>query len=164
MGGRRHMIRSRVTLAVIGMLIIGGFSAFAGALTTPGPKGASLAQTRGQSTATATTGLPTPTATSPQQTDDSQPTAIVANPTDTPVSQGTTLQGTITAIDSSAQTFVVTRGNGSHVTVAVDNSTAYSGFADRFSQLSTGLFARLTGQTLANGSFLAATIDTSTDN
>lgn len=151
-----------MTLAVIGMLIIGGLTAIGAALTTPGPKTArqSVGQNRAATIATSTAAQPSLSATEPQQTDNNPPSTVVSAPTDTPASQGTTLLGVIVSINSSAQTFVVRKGNGAQVTVAVDSSTAYSGFAGNFSGLTTGLSARLTGQTLPNGTFWAATIDT----
>lgn len=158
------MLRSRVTLAVIGMLIIGGLGAMGAIVSTPRPKSVLAGSGQSQPTATAktTTALPSPTATTPQQTDDPQPTASLPSPTSTPRGQ-VSLRGSVigSSINASAQTFQITQRTGSPVTIEVDGSTQFQGVAQRFGDLTGGLLATITGTFQSNGDFLAMVISTS---
>lgn len=163
-------MRSRVTLAIFGMLLMGVIGAIGAVVTTPGPHTTLQSQQANNPTSGASTStLPTATATSSEidqsPTQSANPTATTPPaPTRTPSGQvtrsGPIVSGTI---DKTTQTFQIS-ANGIILTVAVDGSTQYSGVAQSFSTLQDGQFASVTGTFQPNGYLLATSISTSTNN
>lgn len=156
------MVRSRIALAIIGMLLIGGISAAGAVLTTPGAWPAthtSASAQRGATGANAPTQPPAPPAgtATPTEVDLATPVA-----TRTPSGQVSVHGGVIgNTINVTAQTFAITQRTGNPLTIVVDGSTQFQGVAQSFSGLRGGLLAGITGKFLTNGEFLAAVIDTS---
>jgi hypothetical protein len=152
-------IRSRVGVALIGLVIMGGAGAAVAVATSPQPYRAALVasngQTRGGHTAVS---LPTATATTrvipatPTRTAVPRPTATsLAPPT------GQTIRGSVLSTDPATGTFVVS-SNSSQVKVSVTNATIFQGDAASLSGLAKGWRVHVTGTTLASGTFLATSV------
>lgn len=156
-----HVMKSRVTLAVVGMLLIGTLGAVGGVMSAQRALPAALgsAQTSntaggGGSSVRSAAAAATSTALAPG----SAPTATPTNgvlPTATP--QQPNLRGTIVTIGANSLT--ISQAGGASATVEVNGSTQFQGVATSFGALRTGMRVLVTGQSLPNGDFLAASID-----
>src|SRR5689334_22445703 len=127
-------IRSRVGVAIIGAILIGGLAAAVGASTLTlrsSSLDGALADSGSPATATSqSTVTPEPAATSTPQ-----PTATTApRPTATPLGVGGLLRGTVLSTNPGANSFIMSR-NGVHYTIQVDETTTYSGAATQLSGL-----------------------------
>lgn len=173
-----RVVRSKVATAILGVFVIGGASGGLGAvyaahgLPSSGgnaPSSASVAQIAG-STPTSTARAQGPQASLPVGTPNPMPTDTPApNPTATPrptatplpVGQQVTIRGTISSLSSSG--FVLKRQTSS-VVISVTNSTLCQGAATTCGGLRNGMFATVTGIVQPDGSVVASTVSTSTDN
>jgi hypothetical protein len=180
--GPLRFFQTKVAMALIGAILIGGTSAVLAARTvnegslvqttnalttnsssTTAGQPATSTSTSNASQATATAqatagggggGQPTPT------TPVTQPTRV---PTPTPaVGQTVTYGGTVSNISQTNNTFVV--GRTSPHTIDVNSGTTFTGAATSFGALLSGMHATVTCTVQANGSCLAATVSSSTDN
>ncbi|HEU5438271.1 MAG TPA: hypothetical protein VFU88_03190 [Ktedonobacterales bacterium] len=175
------MLRSRVMLAVIGLLLIGGTSASIAVLTAnhPGSTVPGTAQgnpTAPDGTATSTSGTPTATPLISSSPTDAPPTQPVptatqpgALPTATPriappSGQSLDLQGKITAVNQSNSTFTFRDNTGAVWTVQADPNTVYSGVAKSFADLRPDTNAEIHGQTTGGFNQLATEVNTQADN
>jgi hypothetical protein len=129
--------------AVVAMLAVAQPTARAGS--------SSQANTgKAASTATRTRSVPTATPT-PRPVPTGMPT---------PVRQATQVSGTITSVGSNGFQL---RHNGTTVVIVVDNQTAFRGDASSLSGLQTGWHADVSGVYQTGGTFLATTVDSSSD-
>ena len=160
--------RSRVMVAVIGLVLFGGISAATAFLMSFHPAQVALvgAGQSGAATPSGTARAATPTAT----TAPARPATATAqpNPPSAPPSsdggQLVDLQGSVNSVNTSASTFVV-NSNGAIVTVVVTASTTFQGDAHSLSALRQGWKVQVKGTPQAGGTFLATLVDTNaTDN
>jgi hypothetical protein len=163
MGG---WFRSRVGVAIIGAILIGGIAAAIGVSTltlrSPVLDGA-FANSGSSATATAES-TETPEATAaPEATATPQPTATATPrivPTATPLGIGSFFRGTVVGAPG-ASSFVMSR-NGVHYTIQVDGTTTYTGAATQLSGLQNGY--RVTIRIIAvygSTSYLASSVSSS---
>lgn len=123
-----QLLRTRIGVAIMGAILVGGAGAAVGAGSVwrpSSPVGAAI--TQADATATAT---PFPTAT-PQPTPTTAPTAA---PTATRNPVGSTLRGTVVSVDTSADSLIISR-NGVRYTILVNDATTYSGAATQLSDI-----------------------------
>ena len=173
--GPLQFLKTKVAMALIGTVLIGGTSAVLAARTVNEP---SVIQTSNSvttnSNSTTSSQLPSATSSSAKATATSSPTAVgistvpVSKPTFPPtatpaVGQTVTLFGTVTSVGSN--TFVLTRLGATH-TIDVNGGTIWNpgqGGATSLSTLQTGMHAQVTGTVQANGSCLASQVSSSID-
>lgn len=147
-------MRSRVTLAVIGIVLLGGAGGLAGVRSAPRPP-ASLASMQGnQPTAPATT----------RATPVSQPRVTPGGCSSGQPGQSATLIGSIAGSNAPAQTFVVRRTASGTCTIRVTMITTYSGSRVSFAALQPGDSATVQGTWQAGGSVLATDVNAQPDN
>jgi uncharacterized protein YdeI (BOF family) len=168
------MLRSRVMLAVIGLLLIGGTSASIAALTTNRPSAtvpgtaqgnsASPSSTSGTQSGTPTATLPPPTQPVPTATQPSAPPPTATPRTPPPPGQSLDLKGKITAVNQSNSTFTFRDNTGAIWTVQADQNTVYSGVAKSFADLRPDTDAEIHGQTMGGFNQLATEVNTQVDN
>ena len=168
--------RSRIFLALIGLLVIGGGSAVVAVLTTPqslraaivGAGQANGAAAGGASAATATaaaggaTSASAATATTPPAPTATTPPAPPANPPSSGA-QIIDVKGTVATVTVSAGTFTMTTSSGT-LTVVVTGSTQFSGDAKSLSALRSGAPAEVHGVVQANGSLQATEVNADSGN
>jgi len=164
MGG---WFRSRVGIAIIGAILIGGIAAAIGVSTLTLRSSAldgALATSGASATATAeSTETPEATATA-EATATPQPTATTApRPTPT-IGVGSTLRGTVVGTPG-ASSFVISR-NGVHYTIQVDGNTTYvGGAATQYSSILNGWRATVKiGAVVGTNTYLARNVAASPDN
>lgn len=164
---------SKVVLAILGALLIGGVSAtlaFGTVPRRPAPAANVSANTGGASATTSTTASVSATAStsaSATPTDTSTPIATTgANPSATPGSQTITLHGTITAINAAATSFTLQPQSGAADTIVTDGNTTYLGNATQFTNLRVKWTATVTAIAQPDGTSLATVVNASnnTDN
>lgn len=152
-------VTGAVVLAVVGG-VVGARSALPGGQTAIAATNATAtASATVMSDATATATIVAPTATTAQEptaTPQAQPTA---RPTATP-GGFTSLSCTITSVNTSAGTFTCRNSSGVTKTVVTNGQTVYSGAANSFSGLRSGLRARNSGAYQTDGTFLATRVST----
>ena len=180
-GGPVQFLRSKVALALIGTCLIGGGSAILAAQVTLSQEAALVAANVTQNTTYTNTSVPTSTsavtATSTTSTATAAgssgdvPTATpVVFPTATPrprptatatpaVGQACNISGTISSI--SAPSSFRLHSNGVGFTIDVNGSTVFTGSSTSLSGLQVNWTAQVSGTTQANGSCLAATVNSS---
>lgn len=153
-----NVFRSRVMVTLIGLIIVGGISAWLTVALSSQPTQTALVGVSGTTTPGAGARVATATATA---------TARAATPTPRPAatqgSQYASLRGVVANPNASAGTFVVNR-NGSPVTVTVTSTTTFHGVATSMSTLTAGLRVTVQGTSQGNGSFLAVNVYTNSDN
>lgn len=128
MGQLGQLFRTRVGIAILGAILVGGVGAAvgAGSVWRPNsPVGAAI--TQADATATATS---FPTAT-PQPTPTTAPTAA---PTATRNPVGSTIRGTVVSVDTSSNSIIISR-NGVRYTILVNDATTYTGAATQLSDI-----------------------------
>lgn len=162
--------RSRVLVALIGLLLFGGVSAIAAFLMTSHPAQVALinAGAASATTPSVTTGAAATTAT----TGSTRPASATATPqpnvTSAPPSSGggqlVDLQGSVSSVNTSAGQFVVNATNGASVTVVVTSSTTYQGDARSLSSLRVGWTIQVKGTARADGTFLATNVQADSGN
>lgn len=158
---------SRVAMAVIGIVLIGGAGGAAGVLSAQRPPSAGTPVVQTDATATPVNNPATSTATAPTATDtpvQATPTRPRPTPTATPSRQaGSTasLSGHIhTQPNTSNQTFVI-----ANTTIHVDSKTQYTNSQrTSFSTLQINDIVQVTGVWRADGSVLATTVNAQPDN
>lgn len=134
MGRMSQLFRTRVGVAILGAVLVGGIGAALGAGSAwrdNAPVGAAI--TQADETATAegnATATPEPTATT-QPTPTSAPTAA---PTATRTLVGSTIRGTVVSVDTNDNKLVISR-NGTRYTILVNDATTYSGAAAQLSDI-----------------------------
>ncbi len=156
------LLRSKVGIAVLGAVLLGGLGAYMGAASAWRPSqlpsgsvantgAAAIGTTSPSATSTGSAGKQTRNP-SPTNTPGSSPTT----PPVTPVSSGQTvdLHGTIGTINTTANSFTL-NNSGSLITVVVNGQTAFQGSASSLQGLRSGWQAEVKGQTQSDGSFLA---------
>lgn len=169
-------IRSRIGLALIGLLLVGGIGAAVAVMTTPQPLRAALVgagQVNGKSTAgsaptatSAASGANTSdgaAATAPSAPTAPPPPPQATNPPASASGQVIDVKGAVTSVSASAGTFTMTT-NGSSLTVVVTVSTQFSGDAKSLSALHVGGQAEVHGVMQANGSLLATEVNADSGN
>ncbi|HEY7094224.1 MAG TPA: hypothetical protein VH393_13660 [Ktedonobacterales bacterium] len=168
-----RLFRSRITLALLGMALVGGGGAYwavtSGAPSTP-QASSSLSNQDPTSTAsvddpaeTATTD-PGATATTPptRPTSTPRPTATPCVATPTPTGQPPQWHGSIASVG--ATSFVLRVGCG-RPTITADVDTTWPGQAKQIADLHPGWLATVVLKTQQpNGSYLAASVNAQRDN
>ena len=157
------MFRSRVVLAIIGVILVGGISTGAAMLSGANP--GSLINTiaaRATATATASTAATATSSSTPDTTNSPAATATApgAAPTQAPSGQVIDLHGTITDIGSSQ--FTLRDASGTNWTVQVTSNTAYDGAAKTFSGLRERMVAEVKGVITAGTTFRAYLVNSDT--
>ncbi len=164
--GLLQVFSSKVILAILGALLIGGVSAglAAGTAIQPhAPTPGVASTTGGANTATATGATQATSASSPTATDtptDTPTTAPQNNPTATPNGQ-VTLRGTIAAVPptTSSNTFTM-NVHGTSYTVLVDGNTNFTGNAQSIGDLKVGWTARVVAMVQPDGTtYLASDVN-----
>jgi precorrin-6x reductase len=153
-------IRSRVMVALIGLIIIGGASAAAAVAMAPQPTRTALVLSGQTSVGHVATSVPTATATTRVVPVATPTHASVATP---PTSELVDLQGQVFSTDTNAGTFVVST-HSSRVTVVVTSTTTFQGSATSLSSLRAGWYVQVKGTTQPSGAFLATNVEASSDN
>lgn len=162
-----HFLRSKILIVVVGMLIVAGLSSVAtvmassltwqtALLSVGGPNSASTATPLASATTHTTTAATT--STTPRAT-----STPVVRPSPTANNQTPSVRGAVASVDASAGQFVVD-SNGTQVTVIVTDTTTFSGAASSLSALNRGLQVSVRGAPQANGTFVATSVHSSTDN
>lgn len=149
------MFRSRVVLAIIGVIVIGGTSAAVALLS--GTNTSSLATTTTPpAMATGGPATRTPILTSGTTASDA-PTAATsgAAPTRAPSGQIIDLHGTITSVDTGNNQLTLKDTSGTTWTVQVAANTTYEGASQTFGGLRTGMVAEVSGVVKGGTTFLA---------
>ena len=162
-------MRSRVTLAVIGIVLFGGAGGVAGVLSmshAPASLASSLANqpTATSSGSSALVPAPATTRATTRATPVSRPTATPGGCSSGQPGQPATLTGSIAGINAPAQMFVVRRTTSGACTVRVTMVTTYPGTRTSFAALQPGDSAEVQGTWQADGSVLAAEVNAQPDN
>ncbi len=159
------LLRSRVGIAVLGAVLLGGLGASMGAASVGRPGGttsgslanSSAIATNTIATSVSPTGSATPNPTDTAETGNGSPTATPGapasrTPTTPPANTGQTidLHGTITSINRTANTSTL-----NSTTVVINGQTQFQGKAASFQALQAGMVAEVKGQTQGDGSFIA---------
>lgn len=157
------MFRSRVVLAIIGVILVGGVSTGVAMLSGVTP-GSLVNATAAMATATATAGTAA-TSTSSSTSDTttspaSTATAPAAAPTQAPSGQVIDLHGTIT--DKGSNQFILRDVSGTSWTVQVTSNTAYDGVAKNFAGLQEGMSAEVKGVITGGTTFRAYLVNSDT--
>jgi hypothetical protein len=171
-----RLFRSRITLALLGVAIVGGGGAYwavtSGARSTPQ---ASSSLTNQDPTSSASVEDPTTstdpgaTATTPpaRSTSTPRPTATpcLATPTPLPINQPVHWQGRVVRVppNTAPSTFVLAIGCG-RPTIAVDGATTWPGQAKSLSDMSAGWVAEVEAISQGNGTYLATLVNAQRDN
>lgn len=167
MSGLFQLFRSRVGVAIVGAILVGGVGAAFGVgsvwhpLTpiTGGVVQAAATATTASAAAQATN-TPESTAT-PAATATTIPT-VGPIATATPFPVGSSIRGTV--ISLGANSFVISR-NGTHYTILVDGATTYTGAATKLSGLHGGYRATVTIAAVQdNTTYVAGTVASVIDN
>lgn len=152
------LLRSRIGIAVFGVLLIGGLGGYLGAASGAHPRLATNSGNNGNSgnvaqvgTAASSSSSTAPTTGNPSPTD-----TTAANPT-APTNTGGTgqvidLHGTIGTIDPANSSFIL-NVNGAPTTVVVNGQTSFQGSATSLQGLQTGWLAEVKGQMQSDGTF-----------
>jgi hypothetical protein len=165
MGGTMRLftrfLRSRVALAGVGMVLIGGVSGTLAAMApslgahatagsqTLAPAGSAAA---GGTTATATATLSDPASHTSNGTQ--------GHPTATSRPQPFGLQGVIVRVDTVSGSLALRTADGTTQKIVVNAGTRYSGAATNLRGVRTGMLAELQGNVLADGTYVATQLDT----
>ncbi|HEX8996588.1 MAG TPA: DUF5666 domain-containing protein [Ktedonobacterales bacterium] len=150
--------RSRTTLAIVGMILLGALGAAIAVMTAPQPSRAALAATGQQNASSNATSTGSAMATATRGSVSAPPTTAPASrPTSAPSGQLVDLQGVISSVDTNAGAFYE-NANGSNVKVVVTNATGYEGSASSLSGLRSGWQVEVKGTHQADGSFLATLV------
>lgn len=145
------MFRSRVVLAIIGVIVIGGTSAAVALLS--GTNTSSLATTTTPpAMATGGPATRTPILTS-GTTASGAPTAATSGAA--PSGQIIDLHGTITSVDTGNNQLTLKDTSGTTWTVQVAANTTYEGASQTFGGLRTGMVAEVSGVVKGGTTFLA---------
>ena len=164
-------LRSKITLVVLGAVLVGGAGAMVGARSAAGPS-ASSAQLAANSGSSATGTVPnaagsgTPTTSpgaAPTDTAVSSPTPTRVPPTPTPLpvpGQTLDLHGSVGSV---GQTSFVLRVPGGSYTIQVTSSTQWPGTAKNVSPLAPGWQAEVQGAYTGGGNLTASTVDAQPD-
>lgn len=150
------VVRSRVAIAIIGAVVIGGASGSLGVLYAA--QGTAVAYQSATSapisteTSTGQTAHISPSATATLATTTSPPVTS-SNPTATtgPTGQQVDLHGVIGSVTVSSNSFALNQTNGSALVVNVSAGTQYQGDATSLSSLRSGWRAEVVGVLLADG-------------
>lgn len=168
MGKGGHLLHSRVGVAILGAILVGGIAALAGVGTVWRPQAPFIGGVM-QGNGTATTALAQETETNgtatPAETATPQPTATAIPtraPTATPNLVGSTIRGSVVSTNASTNSFVMSR-NGTRYTILVNESTTYSGVATQFSGLQPGYRVSVAIAAQNGSAYLASSVISSID-
>ncbi|HKT39409.1 MAG TPA: DUF5666 domain-containing protein [Ktedonobacterales bacterium] len=160
------LLRSKVGIAIVGVILIGGIGAYIGAASILHPDGltggyfanndptAPAASVAGTVTSSSSDGAGDHTATPlPTDTPANAPTDV---PTTPPTGSGQTvdLHGSIGNINTAANSFIL-NVNGTSRTVVVNGQTSFQGASSTLQGLRTGWQAEVKGRAQSDGTFLA---------
>lgn len=135
MGERFQLFRSRVGVAIVGAILVGGIAALFGAGTVWHPASLPIGGIAQNNGTASTQGTPAPTLTAtPVATPTIRPTAT---PTTARTIVGSTLQGKAIRVTPGANSLVIS-SNGVRYTILVDQTTTYSGAATRLTDIQLG--------------------------
>jgi hypothetical protein len=169
----RRLFRSRITLALLGMALVGGGGAYwaviSGAHSTP-QASSSLTNQDPISTAsvddpteTATTDpAATATATTIRNTPTPRPTATPClTPTPVPIGQSVHWRNRLVSVNTGTSMFVLSIGCGARPTITVSPSTTWPGLAKSVSDLPqyTGRTADVLATRQSDGTYLASSVN-----
>jgi hypothetical protein len=176
-----RLFRSRITLALLGVALVGGGGAVwavtTGAHSTP-QASSSLSNQDPTSSASAedptttTTTDPGATATTPPARPSSTPrptaTSCLATPTPVPINQSVHWQGRVVRVSPNPTpptlpNFVLAVGCG-RPTIAVDGNTSWPGQAKSLSDMSAGWVAEVEAISQGNGTYQAKLVNAQPDN
>jgi hypothetical protein len=173
-----RLFRSRITLALLGVALVGGGGAVwavtTGAHSTP-QASSSLSNQEPTSSASAedptttTAADPGATATTPpaRPTSTPRPTATPcgATPTPVPINQSVHWQGRVVRVspNSAPSTFVLAVGCA-RPTIAVGGATTWPGQAKSVSDMSVGWVAEVEATSQGGGTYLATLVNAQPDN
>ncbi|HEX5156803.1 MAG TPA: hypothetical protein VFW17_06290 [Ktedonobacterales bacterium] len=167
MGG---WFRSRVGIAIIGAILIGGIAAAIGVstLTLRSPVLDGVFANSGSSATATAESTETPEATATPEvtaTATPQPTATTApRPTATPLGPGSRLSGTVLSTNSSTNSMRISR-NGVRYTIFVNGATYSGGTATKLSDIQSGWQATITiGAVIGPNTYQASNVAASPDN
>lgn len=158
--------RSRVKMALIGLIVVGAVSAALAVSMSAQPAQLAVSGVGQKDNATITVGMGTPSATaaSGQTTAPTATTKPTATSKPSPPSgQLVDLHGVVSSVDTNAGVFYVRR-NDSTVTVIVTNTTTYQGAAHSLSDLTPGMLVKVKSSPQADGSYSAVDVNANTDN
>lgn len=155
-----QLVRSRVALALVGAVLIGGMSAvlavtpntysrIGGLFFTETTPTSSSADLSGQETSTPEDATPT-TVARPTPTRTPAPLGSPANP----------LRGAVGAVTTASNSFTISSGGGRHFTIDVDQNTTFGGLAHSLAELQTDLSTPTPGGTPTPGELRASVIGT----
>jgi hypothetical protein len=169
MSRRILLFQSKVALAIIGTVLIGGGAAFIAAASfsaTPSQTAANQSQNyvnipaSGDDTATPATAT---SATTPGKSPTATPTRRPPTPTPTTGgSQATNLRGTVTSVDTANNQFTVMTSSGAR-TVTVTPQTSFTGACTSLSGMQTQWKVVAQGVYKADGTFAATSVYSSWD-
>jgi Domain of unknown function (DUF5666) len=162
MGNGSPVVSSRVALAIIGAIVVGGISAAVAARPAV-HSDAALADTGRSQTSRSSLTLATPRATASHK----QSAAPHARPTATPrpgppaptATPLPSLQGTVTSTSPFTSSFVLGLDGAPPMTVDVNSNTVFRGAASSLSTLASGMQADVRGVHQSDGTFLASWVD-----
>ncbi|HKW23011.1 MAG TPA: DUF5666 domain-containing protein [Ktedonobacterales bacterium] len=158
------LLRSKVGIAVLGILLIGGVGAYIGAASVWHPgglPGGYFANNDPTAPATSVAGSVTSSPSAGGNTGTPSPTDIPTNaptvaPTTPPIGAGQTidLHGSIGDIKTAANSFILSV-NGAQRTVVVNGQTSFQGASSSLQGLQKGWLAEVKGRAQSDGTFLA---------
>lgn len=179
MSRRILFFQSKVALAIIGTLLIGGGAALmASASFSAAPNQSSTNQSQNYvnastseddtpssaTTPTTSTAGTTPSSTpTPGKSPTATPTRRPPTPTPTPgIGQATSFTGTVISVDTAASLFKVSSG-GVTKTVTVTSQTTFTGACTALSGMHTQWWVDVHGAYQADGTFAATSVKSSLD-
>ncbi|MGE5334292.1 MAG: hypothetical protein ACM3N4_06290 [Nitrososphaerota archaeon] len=164
-----RLFRSRIGVAIVGAVLVGGIGAVFGAGTVWRPAtlpvgGIVQGNTSNTATTSATATTQATVTPTPTETPEAAPTTVpTAAPTATRTIVGSTLRGSVVSVNVAAKTLTI-RSNGVQYTILVDDTTQYTGAATQLSGIHTGWEASAAITAQENGGYLASLINTAIDN
>lgn len=164
-----RLFRSRIGVAIVGAILVGGIGAVFGAGTVWHPATLPVGGiVQGNTTNTASTSATATTqatvAPTPTETPEATPTTVpTVAPTATRTIVGSVLRGQVLSVNVGANSLTI-RSNGVQYTILVDDKTQYSGAATQLSGIQSGWEASATITAQENDGYLASLIHTAIDN
>jgi hypothetical protein len=152
--GSVPFFQTKVAMAVIGVVLIGGTSAVLAARTVNEP---SVVQTTNAVSAHASGTSQNLTSTSTK----SKATATAKAKSSS--GQTITLSGRVRSVSTTTNTFILVNRSGSH-TIDVNSGTTFTGAATSFGGLQVGMDALVTGKVQSDRSCLASRVDSDAGN
>ncbi len=158
-----RIFRSTIALAIVGAIIIGGFSAILAvrSIEVPAATASTLASA---SSGTTLKGTPNGQAQSPTPTSTTPPPTLTSTPTIAGGCGGSSVdwRGVIISVNRGASTFAFDV-NGTSYTISITSQTSYSGGVGSFGDLSPNMPAHVHATQCLDGSYQATNIDVQQD-